>query len=173
MCYQDSRWHTICNHTVKSQVECPMRCAQYGCAIDTVETQLPAYCYACRAHVDSFGLARRLSRSSGSRRKLFNFPERKARAGSASADNLRLAAPGAASPTASADALRKTLRTYQKRVNPSASMGDLTRSIRNGSSQSSLGEGLCGLVQGQETPRQAESQPEMLSPTPQKVSHPD
>lgn len=56
MCYQESRWHAICNHTIQAKVECPKQCSKYG-AIDSVETQLAAYCHACRRHVDSLGLA--------------------------------------------------------------------------------------------------------------------
>lgn len=53
MCYQEYRWHRVCNHTVKARYECPKRCDLHGVALDIIESQLPTSCQACRRRTQS------------------------------------------------------------------------------------------------------------------------
>lgn len=184
MCYQESRWHAICNHTIHARVECPKKCARYG-AIDSVETQLTAYCHACRRHVDSLGVAaryqnqnqnpHRLSRRR-SRRTSAGLPTDaagKALAGSMSFDNLRLAATSPAPTSRLPD-------PPQRKLSSSTSGESLYRSLSDGGSRkASMVTIMSDFVheyEKQPPPQVVEAKtamytrPVMLYPVPQKVS---
>lgn len=185
MCYQESRWHAICNHTIHARVECPKKCARYG-SIDSVETQLTAYCHACRRHVDSLGVAaryqnqntHRLSRRR-SKRTSAGLPmdaAGKALAGSMSFDSLRLAATSPAPTSRLPD-------PPQRKLSSSASGDSLHWSFSDGggSRKASMVTIMSDFVQEYEKQQQQQQQaaegetlkdirPVMLSPVPQKVS---
>lgn len=60
MCYQESRRHAFCNHTITTRVPCPTptSCAQSlgEAAIDIIETQVTTHCHRCQSNVDNLGV---------------------------------------------------------------------------------------------------------------------
>lgn len=197
MCIQESRWHAICNHTILARTECPDKCAQY----DTIETQMPAYCHACRKQVDAQGVtARYQNQQQGrpSRRPGGNNPSAPpaeaagpALAGSQSSDGLRGRALKAASP-APTGRLPDPPAGGARRLGASASTSDLRRALSERGRKASLdrlASGHDARERGREQPpplprpktandaspppwSSSDGRPEMLSPVPKKVSHP-
>lgn len=165
MCLQESRLHAICNHTILTRSECPDKCAQY----DIIETQMPAYCHACRRHVDAQGvtarhqsqqlqqqnrLSRRPSGSNYNKRTSSAPPtdsEGRALAGSQSFDSLRnLALAAAASPAPTGRLPDPPAGGARRQLGMSASASDLHRTLSDRSRKASMGMILSGLAQGQE-----------------------
>ncbi|PSS03617.1 hypothetical protein BD289DRAFT_156031 [Coniella lustricola] len=182
MCYQELRWHVICNHTIQSRIECPKHCARQQGAIDSVETQLTAYCHACRLHVDSLGMARRRSHRASSSLSALSISSRNptglVKAAQATSDtNSRLAA---GSPTPSVRSLSSVPGVTRPRKSSSTKSslleGIARRSLSNGSSKAvSIGAILSSSEVQDEQQQQDmhiwKSQPtklEPISPVPQK-----
>lgn len=73
MCYQESRWHAFCNHTIVTRVPCPTptSCAQHlgDADIDIIETHVTTHCHRCRDKVDNLGVKATTTKRSAHKKK--------------------------------------------------------------------------------------------------------
>lgn len=73
MCYQESRWHAFCNHTIVTRVPCPTptSCAQHlgQVDIDIIETHVTTHCHRCRDKVDNLGVKTPAAKRSAHQKK--------------------------------------------------------------------------------------------------------